>query len=429
MTEIYDMSLTHLDQGLRNGSFSLDEMMESLVTRIGQREDATQAFTILDLDKTQTFFSQIKSQPRTSAISGIPFGVKDIFNTWDAITAYGSDIYSGHQPVSDASVISQLRAAGGVVMGKTVTTEFAYFFPGKTRNPRHLEHTPGGSSQGSAAAVADFMAPFALGSQTAASVIRPAAFCGVIGYKASVGQFPLNGVLTLSYSMDSLGFFVRDPGDLQLLRNILLHQSSNIGLRQPRKVGLVRTPYWGELDDASQSILEMLRNWLGATGVEIDEVEVDGYQDTDLVGAHQTVMAYEVSRTRAVEYENYAEQLSKQFLDLIEQGRQIDYGQYREALKQRDAAKQRLSTELDHYDLFLTPSALGEAPHGLSSTGDPVFSRAWNLLGVPAITLPVGTGGKGLPLGVQLVGHSDRDDDLIARARWMYEHITSGIGG
>jgi len=426
MTEIYEMSLTHLDQGLRNRSFSLDEMMESLATRIGQREAAIQAFTILNLDKTQTFFSQIKSQPRTSAISGIPFGVKDIFNTWDAITAYGSDIYSGHQPVSDASVISQLRAAGGVVMGKTVTTEFAYFYPGKTRNPRHLDHTPGGSSQGSAAAVADFMVPFALGSQTAASVIRPAAFCGVIGYKASVGQFPLNGVLALSYSMDSLGFFVRDPGDLQLLRNILLNQSSSIGPLQPRKIGVVRTPYWSELDDASRSILETVQTNLVAAGVEVDEVEVDGYQGADLVHAHKTVLAYEASRTRVVEYENYVEQLSKQFSDLIEQGRQIDHAQYREALKQRDAANRRLNTELAHYDLFLTPSALGEAPHGLSSTGDPVFSRAWNLLGGPAITLPAGTGGKGLPLGVQLVGHSDSDDDLIARAQWMYQNILSG---
>ncbi|HAK52172.1 MAG TPA: amidase, partial [Gammaproteobacteria bacterium] len=291
MTEIFELSLTQLDRGLRKHDFSLVEVVESLARRIEDREAETRAFTSLDLDRVRAQLDQVPSQSRETAICGIPFGVKDIFNTSDWVTAYGSDIYEGHQPVSDAAIVSQLRSAGGVVMGKTVTTEFAYFSPGKTRNPKDLEHTPGGSSQGSAAAVADRMIPFALGSQTAASVIRPAAFCGVIGYKASVGEFPLNGVLTLSYSMDSLGFFVRDLEDLQLLRRILLKQGSSPAPVKPRRVGLVATPPWSALDKASQSVIEEVIKNLGAAGVEVGEVEVDGYQDIDLIKAHKTVMA------------------------------------------------------------------------------------------------------------------------------------------
>ena len=314
-------------------------------------------------------------------------------------------------------------------MGKTVTTEFSYFFPGKTRNPRDLGHTPGGSSQGSAAAVADWMIPFALGSQTAASVIRPAAFCGVIGYKASVGQFPLNGVLTLSYSMDSLGFFVRDVKDLQLLRGILLNQSSSPAPVKPRRVGLVATPQWCTLDEASQSIIEGVIKNLGAAGVEVGEVEVDGYQGIDLIKAHKTVMAYEASRARAVEFERHSADLSEQFCELMQEGRLINYEQYQEALAQRDSANQRLMETWRNYDLLLTPSALGEAPQGLSSTGDPIFSRAWNLLGGPAITLPAGVGQKKLPLGIQLVGRVSSDDDLIAKALWVDQNVLPSTTG
>ena len=429
MTEIFELSLTRLDKGLRKREFSLVEVMESLASRIELRESETRAFTSLNLGRVRAQLDQVQSQPRETAISGIPFGVKDIFNTSEWVTSYGSKIYEGHQPVSDAAIVSQLRAAGGVVMGKTVTTEFAYFFPGKTRNPKDLGHTPGGSSQGSAAAVADWMIPFALGSQTAASVIRPAAFCGVIGYKASVGQFPLNGVLTLSYSMDSLGFFVRDVKDLQLLRRILLNQSSSPAPVKPRRVGLVATPQWGALDEASQSVIEGVIKNLGTAGVEVGEVEVDGYQGTDLIKAHKTVMAYEASRARGVEFERHSADLSKQFFGLMQEGRLINYEQYQEAIAQRDSANRRLMETWRNYDLLLTPSAPGEAPKGLSSTGDPIFSRAWNLLGGPAITLPAGVGPKKLPLGIQLIGRVAADDCLIAQALWVDQNVLPSAAG
>ena len=429
MTEIFELSLTQLDKGLRKHDFSLVEVVESLARRIEDREAETRAFTSLDLDRVRAQLDQVPSQSRETAISGIPFGVKDIFNTWDWVTAYGSDIYEGHQPVSDAAIVSQLRSAGGLVMGKTVTTEFAYFSPGKTRNPKDLEHTPGGSSQGSAAAVADWMIPFALGSQTAASVIRPAAFCGVIGYKASVGEFPLNGVLTLSYSMDSLGFFVRDLKDLQLLRRILLNQKSISAPVKPRRVGLVATPQWSTLDKASQSVIERVIKNLGTAGVDVGEVEVDGYKDIDLIKAHKTVMAYEASRARVVELECHSEQLSKRFFELMQEGCLITFEQYQEALAQRDSANQRLMETWLNYDLLLTPSAPGEAPKGLSSTGDPIFSRAWNLLGGPAITLPAGVGQKKLPLGIQLIGPVASDDYLIAQALWVDQNALPSTTG
>lgn len=424
--EIYEMSLGELDSGLRAGAFSLSEVFESLVNRIEAREKITQAFIELDIDCVRNQIDQINSQDRATRVSGIPFGVKDIFNTKDWVTSYGSRIFEGHQPLCDAAVVSQLRSAGGVVMGKTVTTEFAYFFPGKTRNPHHPDHTPGGSSQGSAAAVADFMLPFAIGSQTAASVIRPAAFCGVVGYKASAGQFPLNGALTLSYSMDSLGFFVRSVEDLQLLRNVLLGVSPKATALKPRKIGLVRTPFWSELDSESQLLIEAAGSDLTESGIELIEVDVDGQAGVNLVDAHQTLMAFEVSRSRAAEYENHREKLSDQFTQLVEVGRQISYQAYEEALKQRDSAKKRLRTEFADCDLFLTASASGEAPKGLSSTGDPKFSRAWNLIGGPSVTLPAGKGLTALPLGVQLVGHLNKDDDLIAHAGWIQRNIQLG---
>ncbi len=424
--EIYEMSLGKLDRGLRVGEFSLNEVFQSLVSRIEAREEITQAFVELEIDRVRSQIDRINPQDRATSISGIPFGVKDIFNTTDWVTTYGSSIFEGYQPVSDAAVVSRLRSAGGVVMGKTVTTEFAYFFPGKTRNPHHSDHTPGGSSQGSAAAVADFMVPFAIGSQTAASVIRPAAFCGVIGYKASAAQFPLNGALTLSYSMDSLGFFVRSLEDLRLLRNVLLGESPSATQLKPRKVGLVKTPYWSELDSESQSAIETAGSDLAKSGIEIREVEVDGHEGVNLVDAHQSVMAFEVSRSRAAEYENHRDRLSDQFTQLVEAGRQIGYQAYEQALKQRDYANQRLRSELGDYDLFLTASAPGEAPKGLSSTGDPKFSRAWNLIGGPSVTLPAGNGRTRLPLGVQLVGHLNKDDDLIAHASWIQQNIQLG---
>ena len=424
--EIYEMSLGELDRGLEAGTFSLNEVFQSLVSRVEAREQVTQAFVELDIDRVRSEIDLIDRHGRATSISGIPFGVKDIFNTGDRVTSYGTSIFEGYQPVSDAAVVSRLRSAGGVVMGKTVTTEFAYFFPGKTRNPHHPDHTPGGSSQGSAAAVADFMVPFAIGSQTAASVIRPAAFCGVIGYKASVAQFPLNGALTLSYSMDSLGFFVRSPEDLCLLQNVLLGVSPRAGALKPRKIGLVRTPYWSELDSESQAAIETAGSDLAESGIEIREVEVDGREGVDLVDAHQIVMAFEVSRSRAAEVENHREKLSDQFTELVEAGRQISFQAYEQALKQRDSANQRLRTELGDYDLFLTASAPGEAPKGLRSTGDPKFSRAWNLIGGPSVTLPAGKGLTQLPLGVQLVGHFNKDDDLIAHASWIQQNIQLG---
>ena len=425
--EIYEMSLGELDRGLSNNHFSLIDVFESLASRIERCEARTRAFAALDLERVRAQIDQINRRPRTTMISGIPFGVKDIFNTSDWATAYGSEIYEGHRPVNDAAVVSQLRSAGAIVMGKTVTTEFAYFFPGKTRNPRNPAHTPGGSSQGSAAAVADLMVPFALGSQTAASVIRPAAFCGVVGYKASAGQFPLNGVLALSHSMDSLGFFVRNPEDLHLLRNVLLGESSSMGVLRPRKAGFIRTPYWSELDSESQLILDTTVDHLAAAGVGIREVEVDRHEGVDLIDAHQTVMAFEASRARAVEHQDHPEKLSMQFSQLVEAGRQINYPQYRQAMRHRDVVNHRLNTEFGDFDLFLTPSAPGEAPKGLGSTGDPKFSRAWNLLGGPSITLPAGVGRNGLPLGVQLVGHLHDDELLIAYANWMYQNIPLGV--
>ena len=231
MSSLNELSLTELIARRLTGELDIQQLVEDCIQRINQREPEVQAFQYFNADQVRkSYLSQdMNLEHQGTDLLGIPFGVKDIMDTWDMPTGWGSPIYADHQPAKDAGIVAALRSCGAQVMGKTVTTEFAYFYPGKTRNPKNTSHTPGGSSQGSAAAVADFMIPFSLGSQTAASVIRPAAFCGVVGYKASYGEFDLGGICSLSQSMDSLGMFVRDVQDLQIIRSVLL------GCQSPQK--------------------------------------------------------------------------------------------------------------------------------------------------------------------------------------------------
>ena len=423
MSEIYQMTISELDKGLTRGDFSLQEMWQSCIDRVLERDDSVGAFQIIDFEKMQESIDLNSSKERGNELFGIPFGVKDIMDTYDLPTQYGSRIYEGFQPKSDAAIVASLRYKGAIVFGKTVTTEFAYFEPGKTRNPRNLNHTPGGSSQGSAAAVSDCMIPFALGSQTAASVIRPAAYCGVVGYKSTVGEFSLGGVCALSQSMDSLGFFVRHPNDLAIIRKVLRAQVQIQRPTRPNCIALVRTPHWESLCLESQTLLERVVDDIRGEGVRVDDVELGGAGSIDLVQAHKTVIAFESARSRAYEFHRHQKDLSDPFRELLVDGWQISESSYRKALDARNQVREKLRKELSHYDFFISPSAPGEAPEGLTSTGDPIFSRGWTLLGGPAITLPLGAGANHLPLGVQLSANLHQDDKLVAHASWLYENI------
>jgi len=309
-----------------------------------------------------------------------------------------------------------------------VTTEFAYFQPGKTANPHNLEHTPGGSSSGSAAAVADFMTPLAFGSQTAASLIRPAAYCGVYGFKPTTGAYDLTGVMGLSTSLDTLGVLARDPRDL-ILTNSILHGTD---IPTPRdfddnfpKISLMRGPNWIDGSLEMRDTCTHALQTLAETGAETGEIAHPPLF-AELTEAQITVMGYEVARTRTDEFENHRNAISPQFAALIEVGLQVTYHAYQNALAIRNCA----STLLDHIfqdtDALLVPSAPGPAPLGLDATGDPLFSRMWNLLQVPSIAIPFGTDSNGLPLGFQLVARRGNDQCLLNIARWIHDANTKG---
>ncbi len=417
MTALNELSLRTVSDLINRAEISPNELLADCFARIHLRHREVLAFTYFDEDLSIYQLSQLKESRPAKPLNGIPVGIKDIMDTSDFPTTKGSSIYTDYYPQRDAACVTMCRNAGGVIPGKTETTEFAYFSPGRTRNPHNLSHTPGGSSMGSAAAVADFMLPLALGSQTAASVIRPAAYCGVVGYKASRGMFSLEGVCGLAQSLDSLGFFVRETDDLLLLRNAFFgvtdhdeESSSNL------RVGLVKTAHWNEAEPCQREIVESVADRLSRSDCEVEEIQI-GPSDGALTIAQATVMAYEASRSLDYEYTMFEELLSLEIKDLIETGQRTSFDDYRNARGLAEVWHRKLGTVFEDFDILLTPSAPGEAPFGLDATGDPIFSRMWTLLQVPSINIPAGIGPNNLPLGIQLIGAYNKDDLLISHAQ------------
>jgi Asp-tRNA(Asn)/Glu-tRNA(Gln) amidotransferase A subunit family amidase len=324
-------------------------------------------------------------------LAGVPVGVKDIIDTVDMPTEHGSPIYRGNRPFADAACVALIRAASGVILGKTVTTEFANRHPGATVHPHNADHTPGGSSSGSAAAVADFQVPLALGTQTGGSTIRPAAFCGVIGYKPSFGEFSRVGVKKEPRRVD---------------------RSS----AAPR-IGFCRTPAWEHADGDTHALLEHTAAVLAAAGATVRDVALT---PSDILDHHRRIFEFEAARNYAYEYEVHGEKLSEALRDgLLARGRALPLAAYVEALETAEAFRRNLDDVFADFDVLLAPSAVGEAPQGLDSTGDARFNAIWTLAWTPCLTLPAGNGRKGLPLGIQLVGARFRDEALLDAAAWV----------
>ena len=417
--------MTAIARLVRDREVSAEDVMQACLDRIRAREGEVGAFTCLDEDAALSAARQADRSDISGPLHGVPVGVKDIIDTEQFPTGWGTSFYDEFQPSRNASCVEMFQRAGAITVGKTVTTEFAYFKPGKTANPHNLGHTPGGSSSGSAAAVADCMLPFAFGSQTAASLIRPAAYCGVAGYKASHGSFDLQGVMALAPSLDTLGFLARDIADFELARSVLCG-SHPVELadseERPLRVSLFRGPHWSdgsiEMRDVCQRAMAVLRDAGAHTG-ELACPEVFNH----LTESQKTVMAYEVARARIYEYSRYRAQISPAFIDLFENGLAITRESYEQACRTRDRAARMLQSMFVDTDVILTPAAPGEAPTGLGATGDPLFSRGWNLLQVPCLSIPFGAGPKGLPLSVQLVGPMGGDDYLLAAARWVHRQL------
>lgn len=406
-----------------------EAIMRACLERIAARESEVGAWAHLDADAAISAACAFDRGAARRLLYGIPFGVKDIIDTTDYPTECGTPIYAGRRTPWDAACVAGARAAGALLLGKTVTTELAYFAPGKTRNPHNLAHTPGGSSSGSAAAVADCMVPLALGTQTGGSVIRPAAFCGVVGYKPSFGLVSRAGVKTESDSLDTVGFFARTVPDAGLFAMGVTGRPALGKLSDfaaPIRIGLCRTQEWRNAAPETLALFESAPAVLARGGAKIVELNLpEPFQE--IGSAHQAIMAYEVARAYAYEWHNHGERLSEAVRKLIEEGIAVPSERYDAARAQGRTCRSLFCEAMRQFDVVITPSAIGEAPEGLASTGSPVFNRMWTLLGTPAVTVPAGRGPCGLPLGLQMVGAPGEDARTLAAANWIHNTLmTSG---
>jgi amidase len=361
--------------------------------------------------------------PSRGPLHGVPIGVKDIIDTVDLPTEMGSPIYKGHRPASDAACVATLRAAGAVILGKTITCEFAGMTPDMTANPHNMAHTPGGSSSGSGAAVADFQVPAAFGTQTGGSVIRPSSYCGIVGYKPSYGLISRRGVLPAAESLDTVGLMARSLVDVDLLMSILVGRD-----RVPREVGsaprigLCRTPLAHTLEQASIDAVEDAAKRLSAAGATVREVTLPK-KFADLAGARDKVNDYERARALSYEWNSKRDLISSRLSASLTRGWAMHVGEFTEAMQLAEACRSRLPTVFKDIDLLLTPAVTGEAPRGLDYTGDPRLQGIWTLLRVPTITLPTHGGPNGLPVGIQLVGKFYQDDALLTAAYWVMDRL------
>src|SRR5262249_41734772 len=379
---------------------------EALVTAclepIAERAEAVRAWAFTDRAAALAQARALDRMPRRSRLHGVPFGIKDIIDTADLPTEYNSPIYRGHRPQADAACVTLLRQAGCVILGKTVTTEFANNHPSQTRNPHNGAHTPGGSSSGSAAAVADSMVPLALGTQTGGSVIRPAAYCGRFAIKPSFGAINRAGTKFLAESLATIGIFAPRPGEPAPAVEVLAGRAPRAVSGKPR-IGFCRTPRWSLADAAVQATVEEAARSLARAGAQVRDFELPP-GSAELFDRHKVIMGYETARALGWEYWNHRDQLSTTLRARLDEGWKVPRGDYDAMREHARRLRRQLADELREVDFLLTPSAPSEAPASLESTGDPVFNRAWTLLGVPCVTIPRGKGPHALPLGVQLVG-------------------------
>jgi Asp-tRNA(Asn)/Glu-tRNA(Gln) amidotransferase A subunit family amidase len=414
---------------LRSGGASCVRLIADCMARIGARDTQLQAWqALLPADVALALARErdaaLASGAHTGALHGLAVGIKDVIDTADLPTEYGSPIYRGHRPGRDARCVTLLKEAGAIVIGKTVTCEFANYPPSRTRNPYDPQRTPGGSSSGSAAAVADRHVAVALGTQTAGSVIRPAAFNGVIGFKPSYARYARDGVMPLAPSLDTLGFFVRRMEDVALIHSVL---NARAGVAPPLRraaapsVGIARAPWSDQAEPAMQRALADTAAGLRSAGATVDEIRLPAIF-AEVIAAQEVIFAGEASRGFARELREHGELIGAEMRErLLLPGAKLSDARLDEARQLLDHARTQFARLMDGVDVLLTPAAPGEAP-GRESTGDPVFSRAWTALHVPCLCYPVGAGPHGLPLAVQLVGRLEEDEALIAHAVWMATH-------
>ncbi len=422
MTPLNRLTASEIVQAIATRRTTAEAVARACLDRIATREPQVQAWQFLDPDLVLREARALDAGGRIGPLQGVPVGMKDIIDTCDMPTEYGTPIHAGHRPRIDAACVALTRRAGGLIMGKTVTTEFANRHPGKTLHPADPRRTPGGSSSGSAAAVGDHMVPLALGTQTTASTIRPASFCGCVGYRPTWGDLRLHGVMEAAGSLDTLGLIARSVEDVALYRDVLLGVAPQPlaapGTDAPR-IGFCRTPFWSRCEPATQKLLEDCAARLARAGAKVSDVtlhpEFERVED-----AHRWISSFEFARNRAWEIDRHWERISETLRNKrLKDGLACSFEKYREAKGFAAGVRRRLDDVFAGCDVLLAPSASGEAPLGLGSTGDASFCVIWTTAHVPSVTLPLFTGPNGLPVGAQLVARRDHDRALFETARWV----------
>jgi Asp-tRNA(Asn)/Glu-tRNA(Gln) amidotransferase A subunit family amidase len=426
MSELNYLSAAEAARQFRSGRISCEALVSDCLERIEVRDGEVQAWVYCDPELALAQARAIDKSPPRGALAGVPIGVKDVIDTFDMPTQYNSPIYRNHQPQADAACVAMARHAGAVILGKTVTTEFASRTAGPTRNPHDLAHTPGGSSSGSAAAVADFMVPAAFGTQTGGSVIRPSAYCGVVGYKPSFGTISRAGLKPLAESLDTIGVIARTIEDCALLVHVVSGRALpdlGVKLSRPPRIGVCRTSRW---KDASPATLELLDNAaarLSKAGAQVLPVALpEGFDE--LYEEQEVIMNFEAARALAHERFRHAAQLSDHLQSKLAQHWSMPRSYYDEALRHARNCRLEFTDIFSHIDVLLTPSALGEAPNGIETTGNSLFNRNWTLLNAPCVTIPAGVGPQGLPLGVQVVGRYYDDERVLLDAQWIRDALS-----
>jgi Asp-tRNA(Asn)/Glu-tRNA(Gln) amidotransferase A subunit family amidase len=420
---------------IRDGKLTSQELVQSCLDRIEAVEDNIGAWTHLDreyaLAQAKAAQDQRQAGESLGPLHGVPVGVKDILDTADMPTENGTVLHRGRMPEEDSAVVERLRAAGAIILGKTVSTELAVYSPGKTKNPHDPTRTPGGSSSGSAAAVASFMVPVAVGTQTNGSVIRPAAYCGVFGFKPSHGLIPRPGILKQSPPLDTVGVMGRTLEDTALLADVLIGHDSRDPHSRPRaqsqigrimaeeppvtpKLGFIRTPVWDQAEESTKDALRELCEHLGNIHImDLPPIFNGALED------HRQIMEADLALSFAREYRDGKDQLSDILCEMIERGQQVLAMDYNAAVARIADYRAEIGEIIHEFDAILTPATAGEAPEGLDATGSPAFCTIWTLAGVPALTMPILQGPNGMPLGVQLVSAKGDDGRLFRNARWL----------
>jgi Asp-tRNA(Asn)/Glu-tRNA(Gln) amidotransferase A subunit family amidase len=440
---LHALGLAEVASAIRRGEMTAEAYTGACLERIRQLEPSIKAWAWLDEKAALSaarLADQVRRTPRPLGdrsdelpaaergwLPGVPIGVKDIVDVAGMPTGMGSPIFADHWPGQSADLVRRLYHSGAIALGKTVTTEFAFMAPSVTRNPWNPEHTPGGSSSGSAAAVASGMVPAAIGTQTNGSVIRPAAFCGVVGYKPGTGRIDTRGVLPFSPTLDQPGVFARSVTDAALVASWLTRQVGDIShhvvpFKQSPRLLAVRSPVWHRAEPAQQAQFQHDLDRLRAAGADIVERELPPAFD-EAHRVHRTIMLYEARKAAGPVRHRWSERLSPQLRAAFDEGKSIDDDQYDAALIKRAALQNALTAVLGMDCAgILTPPAPGEAPHGLATTGDPVFNSLWTLVGNPLITIPTGRGPSGMPLGLQIVGRMGESNYFLSVAAWCEQH-------